>query len=240
MLRRAMMASASGDPLKAHVVALLHFNGADGSTTFVDETGRAWFPSNVSIDNSVQLIDGGAGVFLGPASPSSLGTSKTGLAMTGDFCIEATVRLIAMPGPGRIAAILSTGNLASNYYGFRWFVSETGQVGVYLSSNGLLTVDIFSAAGIIAAGTTYRMCAERKGKTVRVFVDGVVVATGTFEGTVALSTGTPMAYIGTAVDRSPTSAEQGRLHGRIDEFRWTIGASRYDGPYTLDSGPFPY
>lgn len=241
MLRRLMIAgNAGGDPLKANVVALLRFDGENGSTTFIDETGRTWLPSNVSIDNSVTLIAGGSGVFLGPASPSSLGTSKAGLAMTGDFCIEAAVRLTAMPGSGRIAAILSTGNLSSNYYGLRWFISETGQVGLYLSNNGSLTTDIFSAAGVIATGQTYRMCVERKGTTVRVFVDGVIVATGVFAGTVALSTGTPMAYTGTAVDRSQSSSEQGRLHGRIDEFRWTIGAYRYAGTYTPDSGPFPY
>ena len=237
----SLLLAPTGDPLKAYVVALLRFDGAHGSTSFPDETGRVWTPSNVTVDTSVVLVDGGAAKFNGPSSPSDLATSKAGLALGSNaWCIEATIRLASLPSSGRIAAIISTGNLATNYYSLRWFIDENGRVGVYLSSNGTVTTDIFSSNGTIAANTTYRICIERVGNAITVYVNGSIVASGTFSASILVTSDTPNAYLGRAIDRSGTSSEQGRLYGLLDEFRWTIGVHRYGGAYTPISGPFPY
>lgn len=240
----SLLLAPTGDPLKANVAALLRFNGTHGSTTFSDETGRAWTGNNATVDTSITLVDAGAGKFNGPSSPSDISTSRTGLAVgSGDFCIETGVRPTAMPSSGRIAAILSTGKLsAPDYYGIRFFYEPDGKLSAYLSttSNGTaVDITLQSGAGLMAVATLSRVCLERAGGTVRLMHEGSVVASAAISGSV-YSPGSGSVYVGAAVDRSGTTSEQARLEGRLDEFRWTIGAHRYAGAYTPIIGPFPY
>lgn len=229
------------DPHFSSVVALLHFDGADGSTTFMDATGRVWTPTNCKLDTAETLIDGAAGLFPGPGTPGYLGTSKTGLAVgSNDFCIEATIKPTAMPASGRIAAIVSTGReSAPDYFGIRFFFEPDGKLRCYLSYNGTsIGVDLLSSAGVISAGTRSRVALARVGSTVRLFHEGLIVASAAISGSVYMPSA-DMAYIGRAVDRSNTLSQQGIFQGRMDEFRWTIGVGRYSANYTPHTRAFP-
>lgn len=229
------------DPYWEHVVALLHFDGPDGSTTFTDATGRAWTPTNCELDTAETLIDGAAGLFPGPGTPGYLGTSKTGLAVSSnDFCIEATIKPTAMPASGRVATIVSTGRLAApDYYGIRFFFEPDGKLRCYISYNGTsIGIDLLSSAGIISVGTRSRVALARVGSTVRIFHEGVIVASAAISGSIYMPSA-DMAYIARAVDRDSTTSLQGIYQGRMDEFRWTIGVGRYTANYTPLDRAFP-
>lgn len=243
MLRAASSGGGPTDPYWANVVSLLHFDGAQDSTSFVDAKGRSWTPTNCKIDLTDTLIAGGAGLFPGPSTPGYLATSKTGLAVgSNDFCIEAAIKPTAMPASGRIAAILSTGRQAGpDYFGIRWFFEPDGKLRCYLSttSNGTaIDIDLQSVAGLIASGARSRVAIARVGSTVRLFHEGVVVASSAISGAI-YTPSADSAHIGRAIDRDPTTALQGIYQGRMDEFRWTIGAGRYAGAYTPSDVPFP-
>ena len=235
-------AAGGSDPYWANVVSLLHFDGADGSTTFTDATGRVWTPTSCELDTAETLIDGAAGLFPGPGNPGYLGTSKTGLAVgSNDFCIEATIKPTAMPESGRIATIVSTGRSSPpDYYGIRFFFEPDGKLRCYLSYDGTsVAVDLISSAGIISAGTRSRVALARVGSTVRMFHEGAIIASSVISGSVYMPSA-DMAYIARAVDRDGSNTYlQGIYQGRMDEFRWTIGVGRYSANYTPANDPFP-
>lgn len=231
------------DPPWDHVIALLHFDETSGATKLIDQSryGRVWTPTNAATSDSVVLVDGNCLSLAGPATPSWLETSKSGLTIgSSDWTIEAAIRIAALPGAGKLYGILGTGNKDSPYYSMRFFISDSGEIGVTLSSDGAATTIIKSAASAISTDTTYRVCAERDDSTVRVYVDGIVVATGSYSSSVYLSSGSPNMYIGRLLDQSDIAENQGIFAGKIDEFRWVIGTAIYHGiTYTPSAYPFP-
>lgn len=245
MLRRLMIASGASttDPYWANVVSLLHFDGPNESTTFTDAKGRTWTPTNCKLDTAETLISGAAGLFPGPGSPGYLATNKTGLAVgSSDFCIEVAIKPTAMPASSRIATILSTGRQAGpDYFGIRWFFEPDGTLRCYLStsSNGTaIDINIASSAGVIAISAMSRIALARVGSTIRMFHEGVIVASSSISGSVYMPS-VDNVHIARAVDRDPSTPLQGIYQGRMDEFRWTIGAGRYSANYTPSNDPFP-
>jgi hypothetical protein len=243
---QSVAVSAASDPYWAQVVSLLHCDGVDGSTTFTDVKGLAWTIGApiTTVDNSVTLIAGGAAKLAGRvgSNNSYLRTPKSGIVFgSNDFCIDVTVNLLSMPGAGLIGAIFSDGDEAGpDYYGLRWFISPDGSVVAYVSSSGTsITLTLTSAAGIVAAGTRSRLRLSRSGTSFKMFAEGAVIASGTMSGAVYRPTKSSDVYIGMALDRGSTPADQGWLASRIDEWRVTIGAARENAAYTPSNVPFP-
>ena len=101
------------DPPWDHVIALLHFDETSGATKLIDQSryGRVWTPTNAATSDSVVLVDGNCLSLAGPATPSWLETSKSGLTIgSSDWTIEAAIRIAALPGAGKLYGILGTGN----------------------------------------------------------------------------------------------------------------------------------
>jgi len=58
--------AAGGDPEWANVLSLVHFNGADASTSFPDEKPNTWTANgNVQVDTAQSVFGGASGLFDG-------------------------------------------------------------------------------------------------------------------------------------------------------------------------------
>lgn len=83
------MMMGGGDPHWDSVSSLLHFDGADASTTFTDETGKTWTANgDAQIDTAQSKFGGSSGLFDGTGDDITTATSTDFDFGTGDFTIE--------------------------------------------------------------------------------------------------------------------------------------------------------
>ncbi len=226
-----------GDPHWANVSALLKFDGADGSTSIVDETGRAWTASGAAAISTTGPRFG-SGCLLIPAGAASGTRVETagGTAFqmgAGDFTMECFIRpeTAALTGEPFIAAQQAADGV--------W--TSTGSAFNFYLLNGRPTFRLhqgasavtFSHPDSVAAGVYSFVSASRVGGTLYLALNGA-------SASVAVSGAMNTVTIPFVVGRlgSVTSTTYA-FKGRIDEFRVTRGVGRYSGSYTPPTAPFP-
>lgn len=212
-----------GDPHFAKVASLLHFEGADGSATFTDVTGRTWsIAKGAPQISTAQSVAGGSSLALdttaalsasGFVIPAPSGTS-------GDFCIEFFLHF----GPGNSGRSLLT---LYDAVALRAFV--------YCSSSSTLSLNISgagSSSGSIFTGWSH-VAVTRSGTTVRMFIGGVQAG-----GNITTSFAATAGLLRLGEDANISGADNG-FAGYVDELRVTIGEARYTGDFTPPAVPFP-
>src|SRR5690606_38905914 len=94
------------------VISLLHFDGANTSTTFVDETGRTWSASgSAQISTAVTVFDGQAGLFDGTGDYISTAHDAV---FTADADMTCDGWIYCAEDPGRLNTIVSKRGVGSN------------------------------------------------------------------------------------------------------------------------------
>ncbi len=162
--------------------ALLHFNGTNGSTLIVDRIGSEWTAyGNAQITTTTTKFGGGCllldgtGDYVGASIPDCIGT--------GDFRVRCWIRLDSLDADAEIFCI-SSDSFNTSQFNLVFEVKTTGAVrGSIQDATGGTNVDITTSTGLIATGTWYYVEFNAVGTTARVFVDGVVQASGTITGT---------------------------------------------------------
>lgn len=223
------LGGGGGDPHWANVMALLHMDGADGSTTFIDSSaaGRAVTPAgNAQIDTAQFLYGGASGLFDGSGDSLRMASSSDFQLFTGGggCTVEFAWRKPSNAGNQCIIEFGSANNRRLNVSIAAgniivWASGETGS-GSFISATAP-SVDVW-----------HRGCLERSGSVCTLYVDGVAVGSGSPVG------GYPAAA-NLFCDIGRTILGNGSdFNGWIDEVRVTKGVVRYGGNYT-PSGPFP-
>lgn len=223
-----------GDPRFANVVSLLHFDGANASTTFTCQKGITYTPSgNVQITTAESLYGGASGQFDG--NNDYLSASNAALALgSGDFCIEIACRKAGNGASGNNSDLIL----------LDWRSAEPQQqmlIGVTGSTNGTIggnrafvylngSYVIHSAIATLAF---QRICVERVGSTITLYAEG------SSAGTTSNSSNFSSSSLTLGGRFAAVSGDRRSFNGQIDEFRLTVGAYRYNGNYTVASSPFP-
>lgn len=227
MLRRMMMASGGGgapaDPFWANVVALLHFDGADGSTTFTDVTGRAWTGTGgISLSTSSPLV-GSASLLNDGASLKSIETVDVipDIPLDGDYTVELLFNLDTL----RPLAPLFTIYESTSAYRLLAYTTDDR---IQLASPGALSAPLYSAG--LAAGTTYHFAVSRQGTNTRTFLNGSLLGTWANSG---------FSMLGQRIRFGRDHGNNWRFFGRMDEIRVTLGVARYTAAFTPPSFPLP-
>lgn len=132
------------DPHWDKVVSLLHFDGADGSISFVDRKGLAWSRvGDAQLDTSQSVFGGSSGLFDGVADQISTASNASLNLGSADFTIEGFIRPSTLAGNANIISKVKSLNGA-------WTIFRIGSaLQFYASSNGT-SYDIVSA---LAFGT---------------------------------------------------------------------------------------
>jgi hypothetical protein len=218
--------AAQTDPNFANVSLLLHFDGADASTTFTDRSANGHTPTvngNAQIDTAQSVFGGASGLFDGTGDYLSYADHASFDLGTGDFTIEFRLRV---PGTGSLLGILGRGDGGSAGTWSLFF--NNGSPHLTFQADGD-TYDAESAANSISANTWVAVALVRSGTSVQWYIDGAASGSaGTYSGDMSNA-------LALTVGRGLSTD----LNGWLDELRITKGVARYTGTYTPASEAFP-
>jgi hypothetical protein len=221
--------ASSNDPFFANVVSLLHFDGADGSSTFTDQIGKVWTRNGAAEIDTAQSKFGGASLVLSGTSQFLTTPHHTDFNLgASDFTIEAWVR------PTATGTIIAKRTTSATQSGWAFIISPSGgdlvlRFASWIGSGG---TTLHSITGTIPISTTSftHAAITRSGNDARIFVDGVADGTQTVAGTIASNTN--VVYIG-------STPQLAHYTGHIDDVRVTPGVARYTANFTPPTTAYP-
>lgn len=223
-----------GDPEFANVSLLCHFDGEDGSTSFVDNSPSpktlAAF-GNAQLDTAQSKFGGASGNFDGSGDYVGLADSADFSFGSGDFTIEAWVRLNSAAGAEGayvIGQINSIFTVASG--SFFLALNDSSRPAGLMAAGSSLVVAVATTA--LSVGQWYHLAFTRSENTFRIFVDGV--EEGTSSSAAAMNDSTEPISIG-----RPGAYNGAYLNGWIDDLRITKGFARYTEDFTPPAAAFP-
>lgn len=215
------------DPFFANVTALLHFDGANGGTSFPDVKGTTWTPQgSVSTSTAQKKFGTASGNFTGSGNNPIQAANTTALQLgTALFTIEGWFSPnapITSFGMCYQKGINSSGGITLG-------VTPTT---VTLRCNG--TTDTI-VTGLTISGFTHIAWVRDASNVVSIYVNGTRVFTGTITFN---NNDVGILQIGANDFTSGNSSFSYR--GYIDEFRITKGVARYSGAsISVPTSPFP-
>lgn len=211
-----VIAPISGAPAcPTWLSSLLHMDGANGSTTFVDQTGKAWTASGAAQISTAQSRFGGASaVFDGSSNTWVDGPTSSDFAFgLGDFTIEAWARW---------------DNVAGNQFVWghhsNWGLYRTGSQLLYFNGSS----NYWNISSVISHSTWYHVAICRSGTSMRLFLNGSQ-AGGTITNSVNIT--------GTNFRIGAQTTGVGLMRGFIDEVRISKIA-HYTSNFTPPAAPF--
>ena len=224
---------SGGDPYWSNVTLLMHMDGSNGGTTFVDSKGGKTVTTNNVTTSTAQTKFGNASaVWSGSISTQqlSLASSTDWDISTGNWTIECWVYWTnAVGSDSSICCRRTTGTngWAMNVYGFRAKV------------NGVWSDAHISNSSGITANTWHHMAWVRNGSTLRYYVDGSIPSGTTYTSQAnAVSTidnlSSELFRIGVN-----SNAYENSFRGYIDDSRFTKGVARYTSNFTPPTLVFP-
>lgn len=219
------------DPYFDSVGLLLHCNGADGSTAFVDASPRPKTVTkyaNATVSTAQSAFGGAAALFSASGGYVSTPNHADLSLAAGDWTVELWVRIDgAHSGP----AILATHGQASRPWQL-WLEDVTDKIWVRgLLSDGSTSYSVQTPAAV-SRDAWHHVAAVRDGATIRLFVDGVASGSTTVSGNL-LSSASSLSFgaYGSGTVGSP-------LKGWLDDIRITKGVARYTAAFTPPDAEF--
>lgn len=212
------------------VKSLLHFDGANNSTTFTDQSGKTWSAfGDAKISTSVTVFDQQSVLFDGSGDYISTPHSAD-LALDIDCTIDCW--LYWAEDPARLNTIITKRSSASGgVIDYVLAISAAGKLEVAAwAVGGVLILNIVSTTTIPKNVSTH-IALSRRGNDWKLFINGQVEASGTQSGTYGAGT------YATVVARDPRFTGTRDFNGRIDELRITRGATRYWEEFTPPTLP---
>lgn len=224
------------DAQLAAVKFLSGFEGTAGSTTFAADVGgtvsrtgtsasTAYLASSpVKFGNtSLALRGNGNFAYTNTSSDYYLGTS--------DFTLEGWVYPNVSPANGSYVMTIANG---SNYGNSLFVVRGANTFGVGMACDGGCNGMAATSAASYPAGQWYHIAVTRQSGFVRLFVNGVIAATGTYAGP---GKSNNRLIVNGAWDNNGFGNYGSDAY--YDEIRFTLGVARYTANFTVPAAAFP-
>lgn len=213
--------AAFADPYWADVVSLLHFDGADGSTTFTDSRGLVtWTATGAAQHNTAEKRFGAASLKLASINDGiySPNTSFFGFG-SGDFTLECFIKT----GASGIETTLFDLRAGSATTVGSFFISSARRLAFWVGS-------LYGDSGSTVPSAWAHIAFSRNRGTLLAFIDGVqqwaAYAPSDFSTSRSCRIG----------DSGFGAADN--VSGWIDEVRITKGVARYTANFTPPTAPF--
>jgi hypothetical protein len=222
--------SSNTDPNFANVVALLHMDGTDASTTFTDVKGKTFTASgNAQLDTAQSKFGVSSGLFDGTGDFVSSADNADFEFGSGDFTIELFARFNATSGNATLIGKLDSA--ATDYMSFGIVRSSTNLVFYASSSGGGFEIanGVTFATGL-TTGVWYHIAVNRTGTAWRGYIDGVGTSLATSSASIVNSSFSL---------RLGGPSDNAAYNGWLDEVRLTKGVGRYPANFTPPSAAFP-
>ncbi len=203
-----------------YTAALLHFDGANGVSATADETGKAVIVGPSAALSSAQAKFGSTSLGCNDLAGSyaKIGIPSIG---TSDFTMEVQVRFAGIHGAEGYNAIVECRSNANGPYPF--IFAHGGQWVYHANSTYLVS------GGAVVANTWYHVVVERKNGITKMYINGTQVGSSYTDNN---------DYPATILTLGHNAFVSNGLIGHIDEFRLTIGGSRYGANFTPPVAPF--
>ena len=225
------------DPNFSNVSLLLHMDGANGSTTFTDNSVNNFTVTangNVQISNAQSKFGGTSAYFDGVGDSLSISSNSAFGFSTSAFTVELFVFLTVDGIAGGTTLFDFRSGMTATPWTF--YVANSGagnRIGVYYAL-GISFVEWNGSGPFLSLNQWYHLALVRDGSTYKLFVDGTQ-ATLSAGSASAVNLGTPKpCRIGAAADGTTAP-----YTGYIDELRLTKGVARYTSNFTPPTSPFP-
>lgn len=226
----------AADPFFNQVIALLHMEGLDGGSTFLDDSTYAHTVTragNTNTDTAQFKFGTSSALFDGTLDDLDFPDGAETVFGSSDFTIECWVRFNGDPTTG-VHAFVSHYNNGSSQRS--WFLRlNNNQLDFAYYTNGVSIAGNLLEAWNPAGDTWYNVTIVRDGTTIHGYIDGVELGTGLAVATDVLFNSNEEIRIG-AIWSSGLINE---MNGWIDELRITIGVARYTANFTPAGGQFP-
>lgn len=221
------------DPYFNYVVLLLHGEGADGSTAFVDSSKFNKTPSAVvgtAQITTVEPVVGEGSLLFNADGWISYGADADIDLGAEDFTIEAVVqRTEQLAGEAQVLIERAAPGGAS----WRLYMNQYG------GSLGFQTSAGFTLTSPVLGSQVANPCAVsvvRKGEEFEMYVEDIH---GQMKRVASAASSATLSSDGQVNIGAEAGWSTGRLQGRLDELRVTKGVARYTGEYPRPSMPFP-
>lgn len=212
----------SGDPYYDNVVLLLHCDGADGSTTFTDnsptpKTVTAY--GNVHVETDQSKFGGASAYFDGTNDGLMLADVALG---TDDCTIEMFIQTSASV---QYAQLIGNEGAGGFTLLMNWSSPTNGELAFYING-GLICV---TTSGDWSDGARHHIAVVRLVNTFTLYTDGNANGTGTYTGSLSGSN----LWLGRNNVYTPRN-----LVGYLDDIRITKGVARYTANFTPPTEAF--
>jgi len=210
-------------------------DGADTSTTFTDETGKAWTAGvNAQIDTAQSKFGGASGIFDGGSyieAADSADWQLDGGSDSNAWTIDFWVRFNGDPGAAEMGLVQQRQSAAETW----WFELLNGTALRWIVRTGGAFVAVIDNNWNPAGDTWYHIALVKNGVSgYMVFVDGTQI------GVTQTDVSTIPDFAGTLVVGKHTDEAAGTyyLNGWIDEFRISKGIARWTANFTPPTAPY--
>lgn len=215
----------------ANTKVLLHFDGADASTTFADDniggSAHPWSATGNAQIDTAQSVFGGAALLCDGNGDYVSATSSTDWNFSGDYTVDFWVRFNSLGS----AAFTTTSAICTNNDGTgSWSLCLKGTASFHWSLY-LGASPAIEAASAPSAGTWYHVAIVRSGNTAYLYINGTSV------GSVAESTTRANGVFKIGQDTWIGTGANRDLDGWIDEFR-VSNVARWTANFTPSAAPY--
>ena len=227
--------STPADPYYGYTSLLLHMDGSNASTAFVDSGPNALTVTasgDAKVSTGSPYFGTGAAIFDGSGDFLSVPSGTSVNFGTGDFTVEMWARYSSL-GFSNNALVSSIGPTVGGLY----FAIKSNLT--FLVARAFVANDLITAAVTWPANTWAHIALSRSGSTMRVFKDGVLVSsvTNTQSYSLALSGNNDFA-VGATQSTSGVRSQTDFFNGQIDDLRITKYA-RYTSAFAPPAQAFP-
>lgn len=206
----------------SYTKALLHFTGADGSTTITDMSGKTWTARGTAQVDTAQYKFGGASLLLdGNSDWVDTPDSADFNISSGDWTIDCWIRLAALDAEGYICWQDETAG--DDYFNFQ--ITAAGALACYYNNGSANLIAVASATGQFSLNTWYHVAVTHNDST-----DDTAVWIGGVKKAQTVDTGAPANL--TSVFRVGSNGTNRYINGWIDEFRFSKGICRWTDTFT--------
>lgn len=216
--------SATCDPYWGNVTLAMHMDGANNSTTFVDETGKTVSSAaDAKISTTQSKFGGASAYFDGAGDYLSVASSTDFQFGTGDFTAELWIRRPALT-TGNLIDVRPVGGGAGAYWAL--YFPSTTEISFYAAGG-----DRIRTTHGMVVDTWYHVAVCRASGVTRLFMDGTQLGSNYADTTSYLVS--PV-----IVCASAHTLTDSFLNAYIDDLRITKGLARYTANFTPPTAAF--
>lgn len=226
------------DPYWWTVVLAMHFDGTNGSTSFIDLKGNSFTVQGTSQISTAQSKFGGASGYFSSGGITTanrlVGPVSSNWVPPSAFTIECWLYMTSYPSnSGRILSSCVS-EATWNSTGVEYLFEQTASGVKFSWWNGVTNGFNYVGAGV-GLNAWYHIAIVLSGGTTIIYKNGV--SQNTNSAAYSIPTGTPTLEIGGIYGESNSSTVG--LVGYIDDLRITNGIARYTSNFTPSTWPFP-